>query len=108
MMMGGEIVAQADISFFSGIKTGHRSVVSISVLKKYWGLGIGSAIFTELCDAAKKHEGTEMIELEFIEGNERARCLYEKMGFHIVAEKPNAFRLKDGTYLKEICMQKLL
>lgn len=38
------------------------------------------------------------------EGNGRARGLYEKMGFHVVGEKPNAVRRKDGTMLKEYSM----
>ena len=46
--------------------------------------------------------------MEFIEGNDRARYLYEKFGFRVVAEKPDAFRLKDGTMLKEFYMQKYL
>ena len=34
----------------------------------------------------------------------RARALYEKMGFRIAGIKPNAIRLKDGTYLNEYYM----
>ncbi len=48
------------------------------------------------------------MELEFIEGNDRARYLYEKCGFHVVCEKPNAYKLKDGTYRSEFYMQKYL
>lgn len=48
------------------------------------------------------------MEREFVEGNERAKRLYEKMGFAIVAEKPNTIRLKDGTMQKEYFMVKYL
>jgi ribosomal protein S18 acetylase RimI-like enzyme len=44
------------------------------------------------------------IELEFVEGNSRARALYEKMGFRITGMKPNAIQLKDGTLLNEYSM----
>ena len=44
------------------------------------------------------------LELDFIQGNERAKALYEKMGFKVVAVKPNAIRLKDGTLLNEYSM----
>lgn len=64
-------------------------------------------MFEELISAAQKH-GTEIMELEFVEGNKRAKHLYEKFGFRIVSEKPNAFKLKDGTYLSEVHMQKYL
>lgn len=57
--------------------------------------------------AARAHS-TEILELDFIEGNTRAQRLYEKMGLAIVGFKRNAFKLKDGTYLGEFSMQKLL
>lgn len=89
------------------MKTSHRATIAIAILKDYWNFGIGSAMFAELVAEAQKH-GTEIMELEFIEGNERAKHLYEKFGFRVVSERPNAFKLKDGTYLSEIYMQKCL
>lgn len=103
----GEVAGNCEISFKSGIKTSHRATIAIAILKDYWNLGIGSAMFEELISAAQKH-GTEIMELEFVEGNKRAKHLYEKFGFRIVSEKPNAFKLKDGTYLSEVHMQKYL
>ncbi len=103
----GQVAGNCEISFMGGIKTSHRASVAIALLKDYWNLGIGSAMFEELIAAAKAR-GTEIMELEFIEGNDRARHLYEKYGFKVVSEKPNAFKLKDGTYLKEFYMQKYL
>ena len=53
---------------------------------------------------AEKDPYLTQLELEFIEGNTRARALYEKMGFRITGVKPNAIRLKDGTLLNEYAM----
>lgn len=103
----GAVAGNCEIGFRGGMKTSHRATVAIAILKEYWNLGIGSAMFEELIAAAKKR-GTEIMELAFIEGNERARHLYEKFGFRIVSEKPNAFKLKDGSYRKEFHMQKYL
>lgn len=103
----GEVVGNCEIRFRSDIKTSHRATIAIAILKDYWNLGIGSAMFKEIIIIAQKR-GTEIMELEFIEGNERAKRLYEKFGFQIVSEKPNAFKLKDGSYLKEFYMQKYL
>lgn len=89
------------------MKTSHRATIAIAILKDYWNLGIGSAMFEELVADAQKR-GTEIMELEFIEGNERAKHLYEKFGFRVVSERPNVFKLKDGTYLSEFYMQKYL
>lgn len=104
----GVAVGSCEISFFGKGKLGHRAGLGISILKKYWNLGIGSAMFKELMQLAAEHEGTEIVELEFVEGNDRARALYEKFGFKIMATKPNAFKLKDGTYQNVCYMQKYL
>ena len=102
----GKIAGNCEISFRGGMKTSHRAIVAIAILKEYWNLGIGSAMFTELIAAAEARPEIEIVELEFVEGNDRARALYEKYGFKIVGERPNAFKLKDGRLLKEYFMQK--
>ena len=56
--------------------------------------------------AAEKREGVTVMELEFIEGNARARALYEKMGFRITGMHPDAIRQKDGTLLALYLMQR--
>lgn len=103
----GVIAGNCELRFFTGAKTAHRAAVAISILKEYWGLGIGSAMFVEMIAAAKAH-GTEILELEFIEGNDRAQRLYEKFGFRILSHRPNVYRWKDGTYHGEFYMQKAL
>lgn len=105
--IGGEIAGTCQLMFHQRLKTKHRAEVSISVLKKYWGLGIGTALFSEMISIAKG-KGLYQLELDYVEGNERACGLYEKMGFVHVGEKPNAIRLKDGTMLKEFSMVKKL
>ena len=104
----GEIAGNCEINFRGGIKTSYRATVAIAILKEYWNLGIGSAMFAELISAAEARPEAEIVELEFIEGNDRAKALYEKYGFRIVGERPNAFKLKDGRLLKEYFMQKEL
>lgn len=101
----GEVVGNCEIAFKSGMKIAHRASIAIAILKEYWNLGIGSAMLEALIAIAQER-GTEIVELAFIEGNERAKKLYEKFGFQIVSEMPNAFKRKDGTYLKEFFMQK--
>lgn len=85
----------------------HRGTVMIALLREFWGLGIGSAMFEEMIQLARCW-GLMQLELEVIEGNSRAIALYEKMGFDIVAATPNAIRLEDGTLLKELLMVKSL
>jgi len=103
----GKVVGNCEVNFFTAIKYRHRASLAISILQEYWNLGIGSAMFRELIAAAEAH-GSSILELEYIEGNERGKALYEKFGFTALSEKPNAFRLKDGSFRKEIYMQKQL
>ena len=100
-----EVVGNCEIGFRGGRKEGHRSTIAIAVLEAYWGLGIGSAMMKELISAARLRDGCRIVELEFIEGNDRARGLYEKFGFKVIAERPNAFKQRDGSMAKEFMMQ---
>ena len=61
-----------------------------------------------LISVAESNPGILQVELDYIEGNNRARYLYEKMGFKVVATHPDAIRLKDGTLLDEYMMIKKL
>ena len=60
------------------------------------------------CARAGDNRSQTGLELEVIEGNQRAIGLYHKMGFVCTGEKPNAIRLEDGSSLKELMMVKVL
>lgn len=104
----GKIAGNCLISFRTGIKDRHRASVAIALLQEYWKLGIGTRMFREMLQIAQKRDGVRQIELDFIEGNNRARSLYEKMGFRIIGVKPDAIRMKDGTFVNEYMMIKRL
>ena len=103
----GVLIGTCNLNFNSKKKMAHRARIGITIRKAYWNLGIGSAMFREMIAAAEARD-CAILELEFIEGNDRGRALYEKFGFTIVACRPNAFRLKDGRMLNEYLMQKEL
>lgn len=103
----GKAVANCMININNTIKTKHRASVAIAVLKDYWNQGIGTQLFNALFEIAKS-KGVQQIELDFIEGNNRARALYEKLGFRITGVKYDATKLKDGTLLNEYMMIKKL
>lgn len=102
------IAGICDVTFKTGMKTCHRASVGIALRQKYWNMGIGSAMFRELVNVATERGGIDFMELEFTKGNERAKALYEKFGFEIASEKPNVYKLKDGTYQDIVYMQKYL
>ncbi len=100
----GKIAGLSNIAWSKGLKTRHRASVAIALLREYWNLGIGTRLFEELIRIAEDNPQILQMELDFIEGNSRARALYEKMGFRIAGVKPDAVRLKDGTLLNEYSM----
>lgn len=102
----GRLAGNCQLSFRTGLKDRHRASVAIGLLKEFWGLGIGTKMFEEMIRVAKARDGVRQLELDFIEGNSRARGLYEKMGFRITGVKPDAILLKDGTLLNEYMMVK--
>ncbi len=104
----GKVVAMSTISWSTRIKIGHRASIGIMVLKDYWNIGIGTKMFEKMIEIAEACDSLIQIELDYIEGNNNGRGLYEKMGFKIVGIKPNAIRLKDGTLLNEYSMIKEL
>lgn len=100
----GEIAGNCDIRFMTRKRANHRAVVGIGLYRKFWNLGVGSALLNELLAAARAREGIIQVELEVIQGNERAMALYKKMGFQVVAEHPNAIRMSDGSLVSDYMM----
>ena len=88
-------------------KIAHRGDVAIALYKEFWGLGIGTAMFEQMIAAARQR-GLMQLELEYIDGNDRGKALYEKMGFQRVGARPNAIRQKDGSLCDLIIMVKEL
>ena len=88
-------------------KNKHRASIGIALKQEFWGLGIGTALFEEMIAIA---DGWDLmqIELEVIEGNDRAMALYRKMGFETVSFVPNAIRMPDGTLVREFLMVRQL
>lgn len=103
-LVEGKVAGNCQIMWPTGMKTRHRANVAIALLKEYWGQGIGTRLFREMIRIAEANEQILQMELDFVEGNTRARALYEKMGFRITGVRPNAIRLKDGTMLNEYSM----
>lgn len=103
-LVDGKVVGTCHLLFKDKIKTRHRAVIAIGLLKEYWNLGLGTRMMQAMIDLAEAREGILQMELEVIEGNTRAIRLYEKVGFRIAGIHPRAIRLRDGTLLNEFLM----
>ncbi|MGN0506927.1 MAG: GNAT family N-acetyltransferase, partial [Lachnospiraceae bacterium] len=105
-VVDGKVAGNCQIMMKKGLKTKHRASVAIALVSEFWNQGIGTRMFQEMIHIAESNKDILQMELEFVEGNVRARHLYEKMGFRITGVHPNAIRLKDGTLLNEYTMIK--
>ena len=85
----------------------HRGGVAFSLLREYWGLGIGGRMM-EHCLAWCRDNGCEQVELDVVAENERALRMYKSFGFEPTGKKPRALKYPDGSYADEICMVKYL
>ena len=102
--LDGIVIAISNLSFFSHLKDQHRARVGIGIQKEYWNLGIGTILFNEMIETARNTPGIEQVELGVISINERAKHLYNKMGFKKVGTLPHQLKLPDGTYYDEDIM----
>ena len=84
-------------------KLRHRAEFGISVLRAYWGLGLGRAL-TEACIQCAKEAGYEQLELTVVAENERAIALYRKVGFVEFGRNPRGFRSRTSGYQEIIHM----
>ena len=105
-IVDGKIAGCCDIYWSKMFKLSHAAHVAIAVTKEFWGLGVAATLFQEMMNIAEQNENILQIELEFIEGNARARAFYEKFGFRICGESVDAIRLKDGRLVSTYIMKK--
>ena len=105
--VGGEIAGMCGMNLYRQLKFRHRASLDIGLQKRFWNLGIGTAMLDAMIESARER-GVMQLELEYIDGNARGRALYEKMGFTEVARHPDAIRFKDGGMRSLVFMIKKL
>ena len=103
----GEDAGNCEISFRGDMKVSHRATIANAILKDYWNLGIGSAMFEELVSAAQ-NRGTEIMELEFIEGNfaKDRICLSSRTALTEVSSIcRNTYDKRQDCQLRQPCLE---
>lgn len=85
-------------------KVAHRAEFGISILKEYWGLGIGQALM-EACIHCAKTSGYAQLELEVVAENARAISMYQTAGFVEYGRNPKGFRSRNAGYQELISMR---
>ena len=84
-------------------KTRHRAELYISVLKEYWGLGLGRAL-AEACIHCAKDAGYEQLELNVVADNTRAISMYKGLGFDEFGRNPRGFNSRTRGFQELIYM----
>ena len=89
VVVGNAIVERNRVERYS-----HRAEISITVLREYWGRGIGTRLMEMMIDFSKK-SGIEILYLEVRSDNHRAVSLYEKFGFERLGTYKNFFKIQN-------------
>ena len=81
----------------------HRAGIGIALFQKFTGFGLGRLMLTVLLEEIRK-AGFEQAELTVVSSNDRARHLYESLGFRECGRIPNANKYDDGSRSDNILM----
>jgi RimJ/RimL family protein N-acetyltransferase len=103
---GDRIVGNSVIERDKILRFSHRAELSITVLKDYWGKGIGTELMHRALDFAKS-AGIELVYLETRSDNVRAIALYEKFGFVKIGEFNKYFKIGEKYYSADIMTKEL-
>ncbi len=99
---GEKIVGNACVDGMRNARLRHRRNFAITVLRDYWGRGIGTGLMERMIAFART-SGAELASLEVRTDNERAKALYRKFGFVTFGTFPKFFKI-DGKFFDVDCM----
>ena len=103
-IVDGVVAATAGIEAIGDkYKVKHRAEFGISVLKEYWGLGLGKAL-TQACIECAKEAGYSQLELNVVAENERAVNLYRNLGFEEFGRNPRGFNSRTSGFQELVYM----
>ncbi|MBG9986401.1 GNAT family N-acetyltransferase [Facklamia sp. DSM 111018] len=101
-----QIIGIANLAVLDNDKQSHVAEVGISIIKEYWGYGIGRIALESLIEFATS-VGIMVLTLEVVIENQRAINLYKRLGFEIKGTLSK--RLRSGQlYFDSYVMEKIL
>ena len=104
-VVDGKVVGTAGVSAVGAkYKVAHRAEFGVSVLKEYWGLGIGRALM-EACIECARDAGYVQLELDAVADNARAISMYVKAGFMEYGRNPKGFKSRTSGYQEVVSMR---
>jgi len=104
-IIDGKVVGSAGITALgTKYKIKHRADFGISVLREYWGMGIGRALTLASIECAR-NSGYTQVELTVAAENKNAVALYESVGYVEYGRNPRGFKSKISGYQEIIYMR---
>jgi len=104
---GERIIGMASIKGYSEWRMAHVGEIGLSILKDYWGLGLGSLLIEELLDWVVEVGVLTRIELIVQARNLRAIHLYQKFGFLTEGCMKEAVQTREGQKVDVLMMARL-
>ena len=103
-IIDGKVAGIAGIeSIGKKYKVKHRAEFGISVLKEYWGLGLGK-VLTRACIQCAQNAGYDQLELNVVADNDRALSMYRSLGFVEFGRNPRGFNSRIIGYQELVYM----
>ncbi len=93
-LVQNQIVGAIHLAAGKRARVRHSGEFGISIIKAYWGLGIGNILLDALIQWAKATNIIKKINLKVRTDNPRAIALYKRKGF-----------IHEGTLANEICIE---
>ena len=104
-IVDGRVVGTAGVDALGRkYKLRHRAEFGVSVLRDYWGLGIGGALLDSCIECARR-AGFLQLELTAVADNESALALYKKKGFSEYGRNPLGFRSRQSGFQELVLMR---
>lgn len=103
-LVDGKVAGTAGIEAIGAkYKVKHRAEFGISILKEYWGLGLGRAMAIA-CIQCARDAGYVQLELNVVADNKRALSLYQSLGFEEFGRNPRGYNSRTGGFQEVIYM----
>jgi ribosomal protein S18 acetylase RimI-like enzyme len=101
LIVGNAIVERNRIERYK-----HRAEITVTVMRDYWGQGIGSKLMQMMIDFAVS-KNIEILYLEVRADNERALSLYKKFGYSEIGVFKRFFKI-DNSYFDAVLMELMI
>lgn len=99
----GEIAGVVSLKALSSKRIAHNCELGVSVRKKYWHQGVGTALMEEAIRYARESGTLKVIHLMVFANNVNAIALYQKLGFVTIGVNQDYIKI-NGSYQDAVLM----